>query len=200
MSSSHRSLFKTGLLLEFNQFRLIHPGNHSVIPFTIYFESVTTLILHGLLSCFRASIIALISMRLFVVSGSHPEISFVFRACLKIAPYPPGPGLPLQAPSAKITTVSNFSCLFIVYFPKTQPLLGKQRISRFFKVLFRQYPELSFEVLRTIAQGSKAAVHWKNRGISRRQEPYENEGVTILEMEGNKIRFITDFFKDTEKF
>jgi hypothetical protein len=36
--------------------------------------------------------------------------------------------------------------------------------------------------------------------MSRREEPYENEGVTILEMEAGRIRFISDFFKDTEKF
>ena len=86
------------------------------------------------------------------------------------------------------------------YFPKTQPLLWKDRIIRFFKILYRQYPELAFEVRRTIVQDPMAAVHWTNRGVNKNQEPYENEGVTILEMEGDKIRFISDFFKDTGKF
>ena len=86
------------------------------------------------------------------------------------------------------------------YFPKTQPLLGKERILRFFNILFRQYPELSFEIQRVIIQGHQAAVHWTNRGTSRRGEPYDNEGVTILEIEGGKIHFISDFFKDTGKF
>lgn len=86
------------------------------------------------------------------------------------------------------------------YFPKTRPLFGKERILRFFSILFRRYPELNFEVQRTIVQGPMAAVHWTNRGANRRQEPYENEGVTILEMQGPKVRFISDFFKDTEKF
>ena len=86
------------------------------------------------------------------------------------------------------------------YFPKTQPLLGKDRILKFLKILFRQYPELSFKVERVIRQGNHAAVHWTNRGINRRKELYENEGVTILEMENEKIKFISDFFKDTEKW
>ena len=86
------------------------------------------------------------------------------------------------------------------YFPKTQPLIGKDRILRFFNILFRQYPELSFEIQRIIHQENKAAVHWTNRGISRRKEPYQNEGATILEFKGGKINFISDFFKDTEKF
>jgi ketosteroid isomerase-like protein len=86
------------------------------------------------------------------------------------------------------------------YFPKTQPLIGRERILKFLNILFRQYPELSFEVQRIISEGGNAAVHWTNTGRSRKKEPYQNEGVTILEMKGNKISFISDFFKDTEKF
>ena len=86
------------------------------------------------------------------------------------------------------------------YFPKTQPLIGSGRIIRFFRILFRQYPELSFTTLTTIVEGVKAAVHWKNKGVNRRGEPYENEGVTIFEEKDGVIRFMSDFFKDTEKF
>ncbi len=87
-----------------------------------------------------------------------------------------------------------------LYFPKTKPLIGKERILKFINLLLRQYPELTFEVQRIICDGSNAAIHWTNKGRSRRKEPYQNEGVTILEMKGNKISFISDFFKDTEKF
>ncbi|MFC1579773.1 nuclear transport factor 2 family protein [Thermodesulfobacteriota bacterium] len=86
------------------------------------------------------------------------------------------------------------------YFPKTQPLLGKNRIRRFFQILFRQFPELEFQVLKTIIQGSWVAVHWKNKGKNRKNEPYDNEGVTLLEIKEGKITYISDFFKDTEKF
>jgi len=86
-----------------------------------------------------------------------------------------------------------------LFFPKTQPLIGKERILKFISILFRQYPELSFEIQRIIREGGHAAVHWTNKGRSRRKEPYQNEGVTILEMEHEKISFISDFFKDTEK-
>ena len=85
------------------------------------------------------------------------------------------------------------------YFPKTQPLIGKDRIMRFFNILFRQYPEMFFKIHRVIQQEQHAAVHWTNRGINRRNERYVNEGVTILERKGNQIIFISDFFKDTEK-
>ena len=87
-----------------------------------------------------------------------------------------------------------------LYFPKTQPLLGKGRILKFLKIFFRLYPELSFRVEKVIRQGDHAAVHWTNRGLNRSREPYENEGVTILEMENEKIKFISDFFKNTEKW
>ncbi len=85
-------------------------------------------------------------------------------------------------------------------FPKTQPLVGGDRILKFFQVLFRQYPELVFEVQGIIAQGDNVAVHWTNRGITRKKEHYQNEGVTLFEFEREKIILISDFFKDTGKF
>lgn len=84
------------------------------------------------------------------------------------------------------------------YFPKTQPLIGKKRIMKFLNILFRQYPELTFKIQRVIQQDNRVAVHWTNQGMNRRKEPYQNEGVTILEIQDDKISFISDFFKDTE--
>jgi ketosteroid isomerase-like protein len=86
------------------------------------------------------------------------------------------------------------------YFPKTQPIIGKDRIIKFLNIFFRRYPELFFTVVKVILQEDLAAVHWTNRGISRHKEPYENEGVTILEMDKEKIVYISDFFKDTDKW
>ena len=86
------------------------------------------------------------------------------------------------------------------YFPKTQPLLGKVRIMKFLRLLWKQYPELVFDVKLMIIQGNKASVHWMNKGINRKKQPYENEGITLFEWEGDTITYISDFFKDTEKF
>jgi ketosteroid isomerase-like protein len=85
-------------------------------------------------------------------------------------------------------------------FPKTHPLHGRERILKFFGVLFRQFPELTFTIHRIIIQGDRVAAHWTNKGVNRRGEPYENEGVTLMEAEDGKIRLLSDFFKDTEKF
>ena len=85
-------------------------------------------------------------------------------------------------------------------FPKTAPLVGRERIVRFFRILFRQYPELLFDIQRIIGEGGWFAVHWTNRGTSRKKESYQNEGVTLLEFEDARIRFMSDFFKNTEMF
>jgi ketosteroid isomerase-like protein len=87
-----------------------------------------------------------------------------------------------------------------LYFPKTQPLLSLDRILKFLHLLFRPYPELTFTLHRTIVQGNRGAVHWTNRGKNRRGEPYENEGMTLLEFEEGRISSISDFFKDRGKF
>ena len=46
------------------------------------------------------------SMRLLVVSGSAPEESLLLpvAGCLRMKAQPPGPGLPLQAPSVNNCT------------------------------------------------------------------------------------------------
>jgi hypothetical protein len=43
-------------------------------------------------------------------------------------------------------------------------------------------------------------VHCKNHGKNRKGEDYENEGVTIFKENKGLIGFMSDFFKDTEKF
>jgi ketosteroid isomerase-like protein len=85
-------------------------------------------------------------------------------------------------------------------FPKTQPLIGKQRILKFFQILFRQYPELTFTVEHIIAQADSVAAHWRNKGITRKNEAYENEGVTLFFFEDGLVTLMSDFFKDTGKF
>jgi ketosteroid isomerase-like protein len=86
------------------------------------------------------------------------------------------------------------------YFPKTKPLLGKERVLRFFNILFKRFPKLEFKVERTVVQGSTVVVHWTNQGLRKDQQPYDNEGVTWLEIKDGKVILISDFFKDTGKF
>ncbi len=87
-----------------------------------------------------------------------------------------------------------------LYFPKTRPLIGRERIFKFINILFKQYPQLQFEIQGIIHQGDRAAVHWKNRGRNRKGEAYYNEGVSWMVFKNNRIQWMSDFFKDTDKF
>ena len=98
-NSCHKSAFLTGSLLAVFQPRFFHPSSHSVTPFWTYWESVQS---STELLCFRArraKMTALISMRLLVVSFAPPWMCFSWPPERNTAPHPPGPGLPLQAPS-----------------------------------------------------------------------------------------------------
>ncbi|MCB1161934.1 nuclear transport factor 2 family protein [bacterium] len=90
----------------------------------------------------------------------------------------------------------------VFHFPKTAPLEGATRILRFFKVLWRGYPRLEFSIRSAIEDpaAARAAVHWTNAGQTREGEPYANEGVTLLAWADGRFTWISDFFKDTERF
>jgi hypothetical protein len=48
-------------------------------------------------------------------------------------------------------------------------------------------------VTREIIQENKAAIHWKNRALKRNQDPYDKEGLTIIETEEDQICSTSDF-------
>src|SRR3954453_22839075 len=52
-------------------------------------------------------------MRLLVVGVSAPDNSFSTPLKRRIAPQPPGPGLPRHAPSVKISTASSPMVVFV---------------------------------------------------------------------------------------
>src|ERR1700761_7648902 len=81
------------------------------MPFCTYCESVCTTALTGRLSASSAAITAISSIRLLVVFASPPNSSFSCAPKRSSAPQPPGPGLPLQAPSVKISTRSELICI-----------------------------------------------------------------------------------------
>ena len=106
-----RSWFLTGLPAAVFQPLRFQPGSHVVIEFSISCESVTMHALAASGSERRPSSAAVSSMRLFVVSGSPPESSTGSPPSggMTIAAQPPGPGLPLQAPSVH-TSASPGRC------------------------------------------------------------------------------------------
>ena len=73
--------------------------SHSVMPRRTYWLSVCSSTRQGRFSAFSASMAAVSSMRLLVVAVSPPQISRSCSPKIRIAPQPPGPGFPRQAPS-----------------------------------------------------------------------------------------------------
>ena len=98
-SACHRSWFLTGFFAAVFQPRAFQLSIHSVMPCITYFESVCSRTAREPLSALSASMAAISSMRLLVVSGSPPCISLRCGPAISTAPQPPGPGFPLQAPS-----------------------------------------------------------------------------------------------------
>src|SRR5712692_7574197 len=76
-------------------------------PLRRYWLSVWMSTRHGRLSASSAEIAAISSMRLLVVWGSPPLSSLTRSPKARIAPQPPGPGLPEQAPSVWMTTCDS---------------------------------------------------------------------------------------------
>jgi len=74
------------------------------MPFTTYSESLTSVTEQGSLSASSALIAAISSMRLLVVRRKPPDSSRRCSPYCRMAPYPPGPGLPVHAPSVNTTT------------------------------------------------------------------------------------------------
>lgn len=88
----------------------------------------------------------------------------------------------------------------VFHFPGTAPLEGVDRIRRFFRILFRQYPKLEFIIKEIIAAPDRVVVVWTNQGYHKSGKSYENAGVTIMHIRDGAIQYMSDYFKDTGKF
>src|SRR5215510_5624671 len=98
-SSFQISTFLTGFLSAVRQPLRFQPWIHFMMPSRIYWLSVWRWTRQGRLRACKAEIAARSSMRLLVVWGSPPLSSFWRSPKARMAPQPPGPGLPEQAPS-----------------------------------------------------------------------------------------------------
>ena len=82
-------------------------------------------------------------------------------------------------------------------FPGTKLIEGRKKILTFFKILFRKYPRLTFTVEKTLEEGEQVCVLWTNEGVTGQGNPYNNRGITFVQITGGKIHFISDYFKNT---
>ena len=82
-------------------------------------------------------------------------------------------------------------------FPGVGKVEGSRRTLLLLKSLLRKYPQLHFTISEIISQNDRACAVWTNLGEDNKGRPYANSGITLLHFSGNKIKFISDYFKDT---
>ncbi|MCI0329598.1 MAG: hypothetical protein L0196_01395 [candidate division Zixibacteria bacterium] len=86
--------------------------------------------------------------------------------------------------------------------PPCESARGARKILTIFGLIFRRYRELSWEVQTVYPAGERKLVYQtESRGTFADGRPYANGILTVIEFspEG-KIRFLSDYFKDTAIF
>ncbi len=92
----------------------------------------------------------------------------------------------------------NFVSEDVVFdFPGAGRIEGYKRVIIFLKALLRKYPKLTFTVSEIITDNQKACAVWTNEGEDIEGNHYSNSGITLLYFKGEKLTFISDYFKDT---
>jgi len=98
--------------------------------------------------------------------------------------------------------LSFFSEEASLTFPGTSALggfyLGKKKIKRFFEKLYIFVPDISFKVLGTLESEKALAVEWISTGISKKNIPYENRGISLLVVDDGRIAEMRHYL-DTER-
>lgn len=89
-----------------------------------------------------------------------------------------------------------------LWLPPSEPVRGARRILTIFGLIFRRYKELAWEVQAVYPAGEGRLVYQTNsKGIFADGRPYANAILTIIEFSpAGKIRFLSDYFKDTAIF
>jgi len=82
-------------------------------------------------------------------------------------------------------------------FPGSGVITGKKRVLVFLKALLRKYPDIAFSIQDVITGDDKFCVVWTNTARLDTPRPYRNSGITLVRCAGNRITFISDYFKDT---
>ena len=82
-------------------------------------------------------------------------------------------------------------------FPGIDLAVGKKRVLLVLNIILRKYSELKFNVSDILLENNKAVAIWTNQGLARTGESYSNTGLTLVEFENEKIKFLSDYFKDT---
>lgn len=89
-----------------------------------------------------------------------------------------------------------------LWLPPADPAVGARRILALFGLIFRRYQKLSWEVCAVYPAGERKLVYQtESKGTFADGRPYANSILTVIEFSpGGKIRFLSDYFKDTAVF
>lgn len=89
-----------------------------------------------------------------------------------------------------------------LWLPPADPAVGVRRILALFGLIFRRYQKLSWEVGAVYPVGERKLVYQtESKGTFADGRPYANSILTVIEFSaGGKIRFLSDYFKDTAVF
>ena len=82
-------------------------------------------------------------------------------------------------------------------FPGVERTEGARRTLLLLRTLLRKFPQLTFTITDIILQSDRACAVWTNEGEDSVGNPYHNSGITLFRFKGDKISFISDYFKDT---
>ncbi len=82
-------------------------------------------------------------------------------------------------------------------FPGAGRIEGAKRMFIFLKALLRKYKTLHFNVNEVLIGNRAACAVWTNKGEHIEGHDYANSGVTLFHFRGDKISFLSDYFKDT---
>lgn len=82
-------------------------------------------------------------------------------------------------------------------FPGAGRIKGTKRMFIFLKALLRKYKTLIFTVHEVLIDKQAACAIWTNKGKHPEGHDYINSGITLFHFTGDKISFLSDYFKDT---
>jgi hypothetical protein len=96
------------------------------------------------------------------------------------------------------STIENQVTEDVVFdFPGAGRIEGARKVFIFLKALLRKYKTLLFTLNEVLIDNNAACAVWTNKGEHSEGYDYTNSGVTLFHFKGDKISFLSDYFKDT---
>ena len=83
-------------------------------------------------------------------------------------------------------------------FPGIGEISGDRMVARVLGIILKKYSFLKFTIDKIVHENDSYCVFWHNKGqLKDNNENYENVGITLVEFADDKIKLLSDYFKDT---